>query len=429
MDDLQRVAMPQHTIPRPVVLGVCLLMCGLGVAYLLYKIQQLAGSPGFDFRYIWLAGDMWLDGVNPYGDTYEATGAAKIEAGHVPIMWVYPPTWWAFATPFGTLGLHAANVAWNICGLVLVIAICGMTSSALISTFSSFSQSVASRFGGMVFLPVFSALFFLMAILEATAILFSVGQTTLIAGFGITLMLWGRINQRLFLEAIGLTLVILKPQIGGPIAILLLLLDHRSRKVVAISFVLSVLLMIPALVTAPGAIFHFLQNLGAYDGFTAANLPQSMTGIRLIIWEIADIDIGNPIATVVTLAVILSLCVGPARVARSEDDQVLAWQIFGLTSAVIVALAPLHIYDFVLIAVPLAMLFLGGWVSSALALCGALLIWRSENLADVWAFHVPEVEIFPSSRLATIGAIIFLLAVISVTQQLNRQAVDRSVVT
>ncbi len=413
--------------PRSVILCLSFLLCGLATAYLLFKIVQIADTPGFDFRYIWLAGDMWFDGINPYDSAYEATGAAKINTGHIPIMWVYPPTWWAFATPFGALGLHAANVAWNICGIILVVAICGLAVRSFSAAFPARSQAMEECLGGLFFLPVFSVLFFLMAILEATAILFSVGQTTLIIGFGIALMLWGRVNKSLFPEAVGLMLVMLKPQIGAPFAILLLLLDPRSRKVVAIAFVLSVLLMVPSLVVAPGSILGFLSNLGAYDGFTAANLPQSMTGIRLVVWELAGIDVGNPMASVITLAIVLLLCIGPARIVRATNDDVRAWQIFGLTSAVIVAVAPLHIYDFVLIAVPLALLFRGGWASSVLAVCGSLLIWRSENLAGIWAFHAPEVEIFPGSRLATIGALLFLLAVVNVVLRLNRQDTGRMV--
>lgn len=295
-----------------------------------------------------------------------------------------------------------------------------MLTSAFITTFPGRAQMIGAFTGGQVFFPLFSVVFFLFAILEATAILFSVGQTTLIAGLGIAVMLWSRVSGRLVFEAIGLTLVLLKPQIGAPFVVLYLLFDTQSRKVVLMALLLSALLTVPSLVVAPSTILDFFRNLAAYDGFTIANLPQSMTGLRLIIWEVTDLDIGSTAATIITLVIVLALCSGPTRLTRADYVNVKAWQVIGLACAAIVALAPLHIYDFVLLAAPFALLIRGRIVSTLFAGLGALLIWRSENLVDIWAFHADGVEIFPSSRLATIGALLFLVAVIDTVLQLNR---------
>ncbi|WP_377194655.1 glycosyltransferase 87 family protein [Ruegeria meonggei] len=414
-------------LARRVTLCLSLLMFALALAYLLLKITQLSALPaGYDFRFIWVAGDMWHEGINPYGPTYLAHGEANIDVGHVPVLWPYPPTWWVFAAPLGALDLNAANVVWNVFGLGIVIAICGLLTSAFKTTFPGRSQMLAEFTGGQIYFPLFSVLFFLLAILEATAILFSVGQTTLIAGLGITLMLWSRVSGRIFFDAVGLTLVLLKPQIGAPFVVLYLLFDTQSRKVVLMAILLSAILTLPSLFTAPSTILDFFRNLAAYDGFTIANLPQSMTGLRLIMWEFTGLDIGSTAATIITLVIILALCHGPTRLTRASDTNEHTWQVFGLASAAIVALAPLHIYDFVLLAAPLALLFRGRVVSTLFAGLGALLIWRSENLVDVWAFHVDGVEIFPSSRLATIGALLFLVAVIDTVLRLNSQNASTS---
>lgn len=426
-DSTSRRLFMSPVLARRVTFCLSLLMCAMALAYLLLKITQLSALPaGYDFRFIWVAGDMWHAGINPYGPTYLAHGEANIDVGHVPVLWPYPPTWWVFATPLGALDLNTANVVWNIFGLGIVIAMCGLLTSAFTTAFPERSQMIAEFTGGQIYVPLFSVLFFLLAILEATAILFSVGQTTLVAGLGITLMLWGRVSGRFFFDALGLTLVLLKPQIGAPFVVLYLLFDAQSRKVVLMAILLSVLLTLPSLFTAPGTILDFFRNLAAYDGFTIANLPQSMTGLRLIIWEFTGLDIGSTAATVITLVIILALCYGPTRLTRASDANEHGWQVFGLASAAIVALAPLHIYDFVLLAAPLALLFRGRVVSTLFAGLGALLIWRSENLVDVWAFHVKGVEIFPSSRLATIGALLFLVAVIDTVLRLNSQNASAS---
>ncbi|WP_170376769.1 glycosyltransferase family 87 protein [Ruegeria atlantica] len=414
-------------IARRATLCLSLLMCALALAYLLLKITQLSALPaGYDFRFIWVAGDMWHGGINPYGPTFLAHGEANIEVGHVPVLWPYPPTWWIFAAPLGALDLNTASVVWNIFGLVIVIATCGMLTSAFTTAFPRRAQMIDEFTGGQVFFPLFSVVFFLLAILEATAILFSVGQTTLIAGLGIAVMLWSRVGGRLFFEAVGLTLVLLKPQIGAPFVVLYLLFDAHSRKVVLMAVLLSALLTVPSLLVAPSTILDFFRNLAAYDGFTIANLPQSMTGLRLIIWEVTDRDIGSSVATIITLVIIVVLCHGSTRLTRACDANKHTWQVFGLACAAIVALAPLHIYDFVLLAAPLTLLFRGRIVSTLFAGLGAMLIWRSENLVDIWAFHVDGVEIFPSSRLATIGALLFLIAVVDTVLQLNRQKASAS---
>ncbi|WP_170399742.1 glycosyltransferase family 87 protein [Ruegeria arenilitoris] len=414
-------------LARRIILCLSLLMCALALAYLLLKITQLSTLPaGYDFRFIWVAGDMWHAGINPYGPAYLAHGETNIDTGHIPELWPYPPTWWVFAAPLGALDLNTANVVWNIFGLTIVIAICCLLTSAFTTAFPERSQMLADFTGRQIYVPLFSVLFFLLAILEATAILFSVGQTTLVAGLGIAAMLWSRVSGRIFFEAVGLTLVLLKPQIGAPFVVLYLLFDAHSRKVVLMAILLSALLTLPSLVTAPSTILDFFRNLAAYDGFTIANLPQSMTGLRLIIWEVTGLDVGSSAATIITLAIILALCYGPTRLTRASDANEHTWQVFGLASAAIVALAPLHIYDFVLLAAPLALLFRGRAISIVFAGLGALLIWRSENLAGIWAFHVEGVEIFPSSRLATIGALLFLVAVIDTVLQLNRENANAS---
>lgn len=39
----------------------------LAAAYLGFKVWQLTGRlPGYDFRFIWVAGKVWAQGANPY---------------------------------------------------------------------------------------------------------------------------------------------------------------------------------------------------------------------------------------------------------------------------------------------------------------------------------------------------------------------------
>lgn len=411
----------RSSLSRVAVFWFCVILGIVALVYLGFKTYQVADRPGYDFRFIWLAGDLWLEGINPYGDAYEPAGIERISQGHVPTLWPYPPTWWIFSTPFGALNLYDANVAWNMINIVFVVGGIMLLSNAFVVAFPEKNAKLTARFGGWAAVVVFCIVLFLFSVLEATAILFSVGQTTLFACFGIALMLWSRVRKVIWLEALGLALVLLKPQIGLQYAILLLLLDARSRQTALLAGLFSIGLMVPAMFTEPFVIFDFIRNVSNYDGFTDANLPLSMTGIRLVLFEFLGTDIGNLAAVACALAAIILTCAGPMRLSRSQNPAIHSWQVISLSTAVIVAVAPLHIYDFVLLVVPLPLLFCATRLGAFFAVAGAALIWRSENLAALTRFHDLDVEIFPGSRLATIGAILFLIGVAMTVAQFNTQ--------
>ncbi len=409
-------------IPNIIVVLACLGMVGLSIGYLLLKTTQFSVYPGFDFRYIWLAGDLWADGINPYAETYQPEGEARIADGHVPIKWVYPPTWWLIATPFGLVGLEQAFLLWSLVNIGLVLAISGVLSQAYLRAAPASTQWLSEWTGAYTGALIFSALCLFLGILEATGIHFAVGQTSFIITMGISLMLYGRVTSRRYVEALGLIIVLLKPQIGGPFAVLLFLLDQESRKTVLLAAIGSAILAIPALIQDPSVISGFLGNLLAYDDFTDANKPLSTTGIRLLIFELFSFDTGNMIATALALVVLVGLSCGPYRIARAPDASVHAVQVLALSTAVITAFAPLHVYDLVLIAVALPILLYANWKDWIIPGLGLLIVLREENLANITGFHSPDVEIFPGSRLATLGAIVFLVGVIRIVQKLNTPA-------
>lgn len=412
---VKKIANENHELKlsrvRVLRIAACIAILVISISYLIFKTYQVSDRPGFDFKYIWLAGDLWLEGANPYGSEYMHEGELRISQGHVPIMWVYPPSWWPIATPFGFLDLYSANVVWNTANIILIIITSAMLSSLAVRNFSSCRKSDQNRSGKLQTFLVFCPLVFLIATLEATGILFSVGQTTLLICLGVTMMLWGRIHNIIWVGALGLALVMLKPQIGLPFA-LLSVFDKIGRKTIFPAILISAGFAAPAFIQTPTVLLDFLDNLLAYDGFTDANLPQSMTGARLLIWELSAIDIGNIKATVLTLVAISMLCLGPTRVTYANDPDIMSWKVFALSTAVIIAFAPLHIYDFVLIVVALPFLVSVKWPERTVAITGMLMIWRSENLAALTAFHSQDNDIFPGSRLAMIGAMLFFLGIL-----------------
>ena len=82
-----------------------------------------------------------------------------------------------------------------------------------------------------------------------------------------------------------------------------------------------------------------------------------------------------------------------------------------LASAVTLGVAPLHIYDFVMVGVLLFLVMQGGATTIVLALVGAAMVWRSDDLGFMTGFYGQGTEHFEGTRLATYGAILMMAAV------------------
>lgn len=387
-------------------------LVGAALAYLSFKLIALAAEPGYDFRYLWVAGKMWAEGVSPYDAAYQQVGAAAISSGHVPLKWVYPPSWWVIVTPLGLLDLKSANLVWNGINIVLTLAASVLLALAYKRTFPD--QRLPT--------PLLNALFqhvstlaalhvFFMAALEATAIVMSVGQTSTVIYFGVAALLYGLSGGGRAWAVAGLALVFLKPQIGLVFGVVLLFQGRDLRRQVIVAGFLSLALAAPALLSDPMAPLAFVQNVAAYDGMTIANLPQAMTGLRLLVWEGFETDLGNTAALLITLALALVLSLGPLRPAPEAAPSVRAWQLVAIIVALIVSLGPLHYYDFVLVGVLVFPMLAAGPLFQLLALVGTAMILRADQVGAATGLYDPKVGIFEGSLLSTWGALLILPAI------------------
>lgn len=393
----------------------------VGLAYLVMKCLMVRHAPGYDYAYVWTAGRVWLDGLDPYGPDYARYAAEFITKGHVPDLWVYPPGWFAFAAFYSQFDVLTANLLWNLTGVVLAVLSSALIVWAYLDVMRQERGALAGNWVADLGFPLLFSLHFLAAaVFEVTAIALSVGQTSMFIYFGLALLLWAAVRQRSSVAAIGLAIVMLKPQIGGVIAVVLLCAGAWGWRTVALGALLSVLAMVPALVINPASPMLFLHNLTQYDGFTIANLPQAMTGVRILAWALGDVVLSNPASGAITLLVALVLALWVRRSAW-VDGLPLAWMLVGLTSAVIGALAPLHVYDQVVILVVLPVVFHARRLWLVLGLVGAGMLLRADGLGRLTGLYDPEIGIFEGSLLATIGAILVLFAMTSATFQLVGQ--------
>lgn len=369
---------------------------GLGVAYLVFKVVQVAGQAGYDFRYIWLAGEMWSQGLNPYGPEYKALAPQVIGEGHRPTLWPYAPNWIVPSVALSLLGLDAAAVVYNILNLVALVA-----SSALLTL----ALGGEERRKATHFMLHFGA----MACLQATALVLSTGQNSILMLLGLSLATHGLVRAKHWTAAAGLTLLMLKPQLGLLFAAAMLM-NPRLWGVVVRAAAISILVSLPALLVTPTAPLEWVRNLGLYDTMNLANAPPAMTGVRNLVFDATAWDMGN-MGAFLTALVVLSAVVA---VVRAQHDPV---HLLAITVAVALAIAPLHTYDFVIVGPLIFALAKAPPLSQGLGVLGALLIWRADDLAEISGFHAPDVEHFPGSRIATLGAMLLLAGALAAARR------------
>jgi len=182
---------------------------------------------------------------------------------------------------------------------------------------------------------------------------------------------------------------------------------REHHMLVAKAVELSVAASLQALVVTPTAAFDFLVNLTRYDAMHTANWPHSMTGIRHLVWSLSGVDPGNMAAMLAAVAIMVALCLMFAR-RRPVPTAV---ELVVMASAVTLGIAPLHMYDMMLVGVLLFALAESRPVDMAVGALGAALLWRADDLARLTGFYDAATQHFVGSRLATLGAVLILIAV------------------
>lgn len=372
----------------------------LSLAYVFTKIFDRQES--IDFKYIWLAGDMWRQGVTPYGEAFHQLGAKTFWYSNIPTSFYYPPSWYPLAIAFSALGFAQSAVMWRIfSGVVLMAAL---------AVFLATSRRVG-RHVGLVQHTLF--IVFVLAGSSAAHVL-STGQTSILILLGLALFLRGYVlGQRPVLCA-GLVLLMLKPNFGLPFVVFCMM-KREWRLPVAVAGIVSIAMAVPALV--PGGlsvIKAYLATLGQH-GLEPVNAPGSMTGLRNLMFYVTGADIGSYIP-------ILLACAGAVVIARLEDREHARGtaQILALV-AMSLFLVPLHTYDMVLIA-PLALMDprVSRW-ATALVSGGLLVIFRANNFAGATGLTTPSETIVGGTLAASLA---LALIAVGMAVYMSRRTVD-----
>lgn len=380
-------------------------------AYVILFLAQLgvsrAGDPAFDFRYFWVAGKLWAEGVSPYGPVYAEAGARLVTNGSQPQIWPYPPNLWLSVVPLAFFDLVTAWQLWLVASLAAIVAASAVLAASVPERCLPGRRDWPLQTRRLGFFSLHLAL---VGLTEFAQLSYFVGQISIFIYLGGALLYAGLARGSRFPAIAGLVLLFLKPQVGAIVGLGLLV---SGRKGAGLSFqagLVLVVLILPAMFADPYVLQEWLATITSYDGIAYANLPFAMSGFRHLFWAFSRWDTGNLLAMVVALAAGLLVALALRRRTRAGGSMALA-DLVAAELLVALAFAPLHLYDFVAFGVGGLVLLSVRGAALMPGLFGLLLcLWPS----DLYVALFPDsfVPLFTGTGFATMGAIAVLLAIL-----------------
>ncbi len=347
------------------VLYVAFIICFLAQIWIGLKVAD--NSDALDFRLIWLAGNLWSEGLNPYGPAFADRYFLIFGEGPVSHFWVYPPNWWPLAVLLGSLKFPLAALVWNVINYACLV----------VGTWLIFPKKILA----------FVLLLTFLSLMQDVSVAISIGQTAMLVFLGVSAFMHGWRYDRPWVLFLGLVILSLKPNI----AIIFFFLSMLRADLVRPALAAGAIALIATLpVLSEQSIMGFLNAIGRYSApGIAANNAENMTGL----WHLFDlIGISLPPLLLIALALIIAMIVAKRSIA--------------LAIATIAFLVPMHTYDlaFVMVLVPFLM------PASIIASIGFLLLWRTANIGVLTGIVHPGSAIFPGSLMASLGLLIIFIA-------------------
>ena len=379
----------------------------LGVVYLLSK-SVFNGAPEIDLKYVWVAGQLWADGINPYSDQFGVLGDQNFSATNTLDHWLYPPNWWVLSRGLAAFEIERATWMWRTFNAMLLVG--GVLLAVL-----AFRDRLH---GSLVILG--ALLFGYVATMQPTAQSLTMGQTSILLYFGLCAVIFGLMRDRSVWVVLGLVLVALKPQAGLVVYAAIVALPQQRARVLSAVCVTG-LLCVPAFVSAGflptviGVVEAYLSYNGALEVTSAANT----TGVRHLIYAGFGIDV--PSLVLVLLASVLVFALTRALDGRETPVH---FQVSVLILLAQISLVPLHSYDF-MVAAPLGLLaFMPDirWVFRGLVAVCLLLIYRADNLGKVTGITHPETLYSPGTLIYSAAAVLLAAGLLTTLGRLSRDA-------
>jgi hypothetical protein len=386
--------------PVAAIIGLGMILPAL--AYLLAKMF-LDRSDTVDFKFIWLAGYLWDQGIDAYSDAFATTGQAMFTGTNRPPGLLYPPSWYPIAALVAKLPYDLAAPVWRVVsGLMLILG-------SLISI-----KTVQDHLGrpGALRIGVF-VLF--MGASSASAISLSLGQTAPVIFLGVAFFLHAMFTRSTWPMIIALCLVMLKPNFGIVLVAFLLAQPFWWRAILG-AMVVSLVASLPVfwasgLVTT---VTHYLHQLSYYDALPT-NIPPSATGLRNLVFHLTGLNL--PSTGLALLGAAAAFAMGvvthlrSAKLGHMPRDAAAG---FALVLATAFLAVSLHTYDLLILGPLLLVTLRSAWIIQASVLGTMLILLRGNNLVLKTGFYFEGSGYSPDSFLASLAILLlFALALIA----------------
>lgn len=375
-------------------LAGALVLLAAALAYIAPKV--LSDAIAIDFRFIWLAGTLWSEGIDPYGAAFAAQAEARLRPGNVPSFLLYPPGWWGIAVAFAALDETIASLLWRVVSVLAAALGAGAMLLAL-------RRETDADWRALTGLGALALALTLGSVAAANNI--TIAQTSMLVLLGGGLAGAGVIAGSRAALIAGLLILSLKPSIGLAFVPCLLLLRTPLLGTVALGLLVLAISAPPLLAFGPiETVRGFIESAGRY-GSLDINAGPALTGLRHLAWQATG---AAPSAMLLLglSGIVSALGIWAARpLAGTAAGRALA---FAFAISTLLCVAPLHSYDFVFL-LPLLLLIPLLRVADGMVIGAAFLFtMRSTNIAPLLGL-VPEGSVLPGTTVNTLAALALFL--------------------
>lgn len=321
-----------------------------------------------DYRYIWLAGDLWTRGINPYGAQFIAQSETIFGPGNELASWMYPFHWFLPAAALALLPPQESFHAWQLLCLVLLLV------TAWLVARHDAAAGVRNRAGawlpGVLYCLTFTAL----------GAALRLGNPVIVLLPGLAAIALGLATGSRALQVAGAVLVSLKPQFGLPIMLCMLLSPQGLLSLVIAAPVVAAL-VIPAAIAVdlPAQVVGMLGNITGEYARIPINDPSQMIGLAAALSWLAGAEVSVSQGMILACAVALGAALLCRRLDLPAHRRGVAFLL--VATLCVTCLVGVHPADLSLLALLLPLLGqLRGGARVAVIL-GYALLWRPENVA------------------------------------------------
>jgi hypothetical protein len=368
---------------------------------------------------MWLAGRLWAEGRSPYDPAiFRPAFAQQFGEYHEDLPFVYPPNWAPVLIPLGHLRFEVAEQTWRGANLLLLLGTA--VASALL---------VRSSVRAVVREPLFWLALGAGCFLQSVPKTLALGQTSLLASFALALTFLGLSRRSTPVATLGFALLLLKPQVAAAVVGLLIVVGAWRTVALGGGMTIAAAGLACALAGVRANTAAWLDATKPHE-LLPPNVPAEVTGLRHLL-SYAHVNLSPMLA--ILLCVLAGVLLGLWLRQAQRREALAPWRppatrpaFLALVIGVVVTLAPLHEYDFVVLILALVIALLEHGAAPYL-LPGFALTYRSANLAAWTGIRHPAGDIFVGSLIATIGAVLILAGAVAYLWHVRRAEVYRTV--